>query len=76
MFAFSGLSYETNVSGGRNWTYDTPDALEEVQHRSYFKYVGDLFADGDYILINAADQQVILPILSPDYREAPSGLLH
>jgi hypothetical protein len=77
MFAFSGLAYTVSMNGCRIYSYDTPDALEEVLSRGYFRGVGELFAEGDSIAINAADGSTKLPLLdAPLHRDAPSALVH
>lgn len=76
MFAFSGLRYTEGLSGSRHYTYDTPDSLEDVMAPGYLRQVSCLFAAGDSIDINAADGCHTFPITGPDYRDAPSALLH
>lgn len=76
MFAFSGLSYTESLTGFRNWVYDTPDELGEVLSLPYLRDVGCLFAAGDSLHINAADQRAAFPIVEPVWREAPSAAVH
>ena len=76
MFAFSGLHYTESLTGKRNWTYDTPDELDEVMSPGYMRGVCELFEDGDSLHINATDEKITIPISGPDCREAPSALLH
>lgn len=76
MFAFRGLHHTESLTGKRNWTYDTPDEIDEVLSAGYLRDVCELFEAGDSLSINAADHKITVPVLSPERREAPSALLH
>jgi hypothetical protein len=76
MFAFSGLHFTEGLSGHRHYTYDTPDTADEVLGRGYLTDVQEIFCEGDTLEVNAADRHLVVPVLAPDIRWAPSALLH